>query len=200
MPLFGERGLPKKAQSFRRVSPVSPLPLSHSVRRLGERNAPLMSQLKTRNDVLELIQKDFGYLIAKGFQIVDVDVTNTSFWAVVFEGSCRIRVDWSFRDGLSIMLAKSGTAVDEYWKWSAIDTLVCFLASEETVRQFYALLRRTKASDRMQEWSSFLSTNLDVAIEFVASDNFEKSDFKLKQLRRVLDDIQAEQATRNKLK
>ena len=159
-----------------------------------------MSLTKTRDEVLELAYKDFAYLIAKGYKVVGVEVTGTSFWAVVFEGRCRIRVDWYFRDGLSIMLAKSGTAVDEYWKWSSIETLVCFLINEEAVRQFYDILRRTKATDRIQECSSFLSNNLDVASEFVAGDNFEKSDFQLMQVRKVLDDIHTERATRNKLK
>jgi len=53
-----------------------------------------MSQSKNRDDGLKLAHKNFAYLIAKDFQVVDVDVPGKRSWPVVFESKCRIRVDW----------------------------------------------------------------------------------------------------------
>lgn len=38
--------------------------------------------------------QNFVSLIAKDFQVVDVDVLGKCSWPVVFEGKCRIQVEW----------------------------------------------------------------------------------------------------------
>ena len=54
-PLLGGRGLPEKAQSFRRVSPVPPLPLSQSVSRLYQ-----MANLMSKYDTYRFLVRDLS--------------------------------------------------------------------------------------------------------------------------------------------
>ena len=75
-----------------------------------------MSSLQSRDEVVNFVSTNFDYLSTRDFQIIDeVEFSSPIFWAVNFEGKCRIRISWYVRDGMSIMISKSGTAVNEYW-------------------------------------------------------------------------------------
>jgi hypothetical protein len=144
-----------------------------------------------QDEVLRLINENFGYLASKGFQMVNVEVPSSVFWAVDFQREIHIRVDWYVRDGISIMITKPGISVAEYWKWYVVETLVYFLTSKEVVLQFYEKMQTEKSNYfHIETYSNFLSTYLDKIIELVASDQFEKQVPLLKQAYQALLELQ----------
>jgi hypothetical protein len=154
-----------------------------------------MTTKRSRDDVLNLVEKPFSFLLKDGFQVVDVELPNNVFWAVVFEGRCRVRVSWYSHDGIDVVLSKSGTPVSEYWKWYTADTLASFISGNDVAERFSDVLREDDRPYRIEAFAEFLAAHLSKIIDLITSDTFEQQDSKLKQLRRDLDELQSNKSS-----
>lgn len=157
-----------------------------------------METINNRDELLSLIKKDFDYLKAEDFQIVNVEMPNSMSWAVTFDGKCRIRIEWNWHDGVFIYASKSEKLDYKILKGYAIEILVYFLMGRKIVEQYYDLTNMENRLDNLKLYSQFFKTHLDKIVEFVSSDQFEKQNIQIQQARQSLIDLEMQRSRENR--
>lgn len=149
-----------------------------------------MKTINNRDELLNLVKLNFAYLIADNFQILDVEIPNSTSWAVTLEGECRLRIEWNGHDGVFIYASKSGKPDPKIPHGYVIEILVYYLMGKQIVEQYFDDTNMNNGLENIKPYSLFLQTHLDKIIEFVSSSQFELQTPRIQQARQALLDLQ----------
>ncbi len=149
-----------------------------------------MNALNNRDEVISFVNMNFGYLSSIGFQIIEVDMPNTMSWAVIFEGKCRLRIEWNWHDGVFIYASKSGKIDSKIPRGYAVEILVYYLLGKEVVEKYFDETNMGNGLENINPYSFFLQAHLDKIMEFVSSNEYESQIPQVQQSRQALLDLQ----------